>query len=201
MTVFNYTNLLKNETTKSEDTFINFLAGADSIHDFDDKGGRVDIQSWDAVDKLLKNSLDAIAIKKTNIKDITYSGWLGNNSKKLVSSASKVEEQTVLFFENQFIKLNTSLTKIITYRTIITTINKFSTKKYSLNKCVLLAGKKLFGDYTQSCVLDIDMETGEDWDIHYSPQDKMLIALFMLNFYFPPPTSHDDGKYNTTLPS
>jgi len=201
MTVFNYTNLLKNETVKSEDAFIKFLAGADSIHDFDDKGGRVDIQSWDAVDILLKNSLNDIAIKKNNIKDITYSGWLGNNSKKLVSSASKVEEQTVLFFENQFIELNTSLTKIITYRTIITTINKISTKKYSLNKCVLLAGKELFGDYTQTGVLDIDMETGEDWDIHYSPQDKILIALFMLNFYFPPPTSDDDGIYNTTLPS
>jgi len=209
-TVFNYESL-KNKYNGINTVPINelsrkILGGSDSIHDFFDKGGRVPLYAWPSVNTLLKEKLKSLQTHKGSLSNTTpkdndfYNDWLRSSSNNSITAVSQVEDQTVAWFESSYPEeLKISYTRILTYRTIIATINNFKKKGLSINESIYEAGKELFDDITSNYhyVLDIDLETGEDWNRDYSVQDKICIGVFMLNFFFPP-TNPDD---NTTTPT
>ena len=200
-TLFQYEKQMINTNVPTPE--IKLLAGADSIHDFDDAGGRVSLQSWGAVDSALKNALLNLNINTTSFgTQNTYTEWLAASSNKGITSSSAVEDQTILFYEKQYAKpLNALLKRTLTYRTVIDTINRQN--KGDINVAIFEAYKELCGSYGSTCILDIDMEPEENWDTSYSTTDKVWIALFMLNYFFPPEVAatQTPEKYNTQLPS
>jgi hypothetical protein len=199
ISVFDYNNF---EERSKNDNYRVFLAGADSIHDFDDRGGRVLESSWDSLNTLLRNNLDTISIGEVQDNEKYYTNWLSRNSGGVVTSASQVEAQTIEYFEGQSelsIPLNVASAKILTYRQILDAIQQ--TDGNTINEKVYQAGLNIFGNY-ETNILDVDMEPIEDWDIDYSPQDKIVIGLFFLNFFFPPPPQNEDpAAFNTRIPS
>jgi len=197
MSLFDYLNFSTNNYPN--ENYRKFLAGADSIHDFDDRGGRVDESSWSNLSAALKLNLETIDPTVGDIGIVNpFTIWLRRASRDGVTSSSMVEDQTIQYFENSFkYQLNVPLTKTITYRAILNKINSIDSSITDINIRIQMAGKDLFGDYTVCGILDIDLEDGEDWDMSYSPQDKILIAVFLLNFYFP----DNSPEFNTKYPS
>ena len=211
MSVFNYEGLLNAINLNNTTQLLNeqqrrILGGIDSIHDFYDEGGRVPINAWDSVYTALKQNLNKIT--NTNINNASQ--WLIETSNRGITSISKVEDQAVSYFENVFeSQLKVTYTKILTYRQIINEINKIS-KDYreknnnaepNINDVITKTCTNLFGGDDYSIYnIDIDMASGEDWDMNYTRQDKIYIALFLLNFFFPPPPG-EPNDYNTRFPS
>ena len=164
------------------------LAGADSIHDFNDKGIRVPINTWNNVFGSLLQNLNSLS--NTRVNNLTE--WTQSMSSNQVSAGS-VEEKTESYFESEYPGELFGKTVILTYRDIITEIGRRG-QKGNMNSQILEANQRLCRD---ADILEIDMAAGENWNVSYSPQDKIDIGLFLLNFYFPPP----DAAYNTSNPS
>jgi hypothetical protein len=188
-------NLITNITSNSDDSFkvlsnnLKLLAGADSIHDFNLKGGRVPVYAWDkSVSPHLLANLNALTKTKVN----SFTDWTQGMSSQKVSAGS-VEEKTVAYFESTYESELVGKTVILTYRDIITAIGR-GKKKGDMNTEILEANLRLCDN---ADILEIDIAAGENWNVSYSSQDKIDIGLFLLNFYFPPP----NAAYNTSNPS
>jgi hypothetical protein len=189
---------------KNEDSRV-FLGKTDSIHDFDDKDGRVPSSLGDAIwNKVSTNLFDNLLTKPTlparpdpSTFNNDFSPWLKANSNQSIT-ASKVEDQTVSYFEQIFESdLKVQFTKKTTYRAIL---NVIATQQGTLNERILRAAYAptlMLGRDYEYLILDVDMEAGEDWNVDYSIEDKITIGLFFLNFFFPPP--EDDPGFNTKL--
>jgi hypothetical protein len=185
------------------------LACCDFCHDFDDQGGRVDDGIWgDGKDgqfvHLIRLALNnAISVSRPNAGNDEYKKftkkWLIEAPRDRLSkpspsiSPSDVEDQTIRFFETHFHdKLKIDYTTVITYRTIITTIHKYKEIYPNINQAIYESGNEIYGGYERTCILDLDLDDNEDWDRDYSTEDKIHIALFLLNYFFPP----ELGNYN-----
>ena len=182
------------------------LAGCDFCHDFDDNGGRVDADTWgDGYDPrvgktdnfayLIRKALNgAIPVSDPTNDEFTNftKKWLREAPTRLLKptpsiSSSGVEDQTIRFFETHYRdELKVDYTTVITYRDIINRINALKTTPESINQAIYRCGEQLYGDYGQTCCLDLDLAENEDWDRDYSTENKIHIALFLLNYFFPP---------------
>jgi len=142
------------------------LAGEDNIHDFDDNGGRVPTYCWDSVSSNLWRNLNTLTDKKSTMKN-DFTDWLHKQSGNTIS-ASKVEEQTIIYLEKQYpLELRTNTHKVLTYRDII--------------------GKDI-SEFASVDILELDIGDIEDWDRDYTEAEKKQIGLFILNYFFPPPS-------------
>ena len=201
-TVFHYSAWVNRDTSRNADAR-NILAGIDSIHDFNDPGGRV--KQWNPTNELLQTSLQSLLTNPTfSVQPDSneyYTKWLASITQKEVSSVSMVEDQTIVYYEKRFsAELNTHETGVLTYRKVLNLIDRLrKTEGMAVNDAIYEAGNQLYGDYSQTGILDIDMEPTENWDVHYSPEEKTHIGLFFLNYFFPPPNS--DSAYNTSIPA
>jgi len=205
----NDTTLKNNDTTLK--TTLKLMAGADSIHDFFDTV-RVPDNVFINVSNNLITNLNTL-YKVTNVKNIStiigkdgkqknqsanepYKTWLENLSEGKIT-ASDIEKKTEVYFENKYPKNLIGKVVKLTYRKVITEINKNINSGQNNNAAIYQA-------YTQLCLtggfsdtLEIDMEPGEIWDTAYSTQDKTFIGLFLLNFFFTPQPLNDNQGSST----
>ena len=199
--VFDRNKMLDNTSSYiNENDYLRFLAGADSIHDFNDCGGRVPSSYCNVVTKGLYNELCNVMQTPINDVDVKsmYKNWLDKNeslTKKRVTAVSKIEEQTMEFFEKEFPLELANDEKNITYRQILNAIN--TAQGNTINKKIYNSMNILKIDENVTNLF-LSMEFGEDWGQNYSPQDKIYIGLFILNFYFTPDDNVDN---NTQLPT
>jgi hypothetical protein len=170
---------------------LRLLAGADSIHDFNDRGIRVPINTWNTVFSSLLQNLNALS--NTGVTNLTdWTQWMSSNK----IPAGAIEAKTVSYFESEYPGYLSGITVNLTYRTVINTIlQNFEANGKNINNAILQANIDLCGD---ADILEIDMATNENWNTSYSQDDKKLIGLFFLNFYFPPKQNSAD---NTSNPS
>jgi hypothetical protein len=153
---------------------------------------------------LIINALNnAISVSKPNKPDEFTKftkKWLTEAPSRLLKpspsiSPSDVEDQTIRFFETHYRdKLKIDFTTVITYRDIVNEINRLSRTNENINQVIYDCGQELFGDYGRTCILDLDLAVGEDWDRDYSTEDKIHIALFLLNYFFPSPSGDYDSN-------
>ena len=137
------------------------LGRCDSVHDFDDKGGRVPLNCWDTVSSNLLENLNSYDENKGG--DFTI--WLGNHFNDQVS-ASKVEEQTIAWFEKTYpLELRTKTRKILSYREFL------DTPKSQLNGVD---------------IIELNVGVGNILERDYSEADKKRVGLAILDFFFPP---------------
>ena len=79
----------------------------------------------------------------------------------------------------------------MTYRSILNEIQNIkNNKKISQNLAILEASNL----YETATVLELTMESDEDWGKDYSLEEKITIGLFILNFYFPPKPEEPDSN-------
>jgi hypothetical protein len=198
-------NLIKNN-----DPALKLIAGADSIHDFFDKI-RVPPEVFQVVSNNLIKNLYMLSGQKIREQpgwkeSDYYTNWLNGMSGNKITS-SKVEEQTEAYFENELPQFLLGNVAILTYRQVIDAINNYlaETPKPNNNTAIYKAYKDLcFPNNVIADTIEINMESGENWDTSYSTLDKTFIGLFLLNFFFPPPintTEPIDVAYNTKKPS
>lgn len=183
--VFNLRDLSKNINDRI------LLGCADSIHDFDDEGGRVDNGAWSGLDNLLKRNLNKISPQSNSP---TYTDWLKKNISSTIS-ASNVEEQTNAYYEEKYKEdLKMDFVKTITYRDIINAIESDENQGTTINQKIYNAGYHLFGEYFTTSILEVDIAVDEDWNVSYSTRDKIYIGLFLLNYFFPPSVEDENSK-------
>ena len=202
------TNYIRN-LLRGNDPKLKLIAGADSIHDFFDTV-RVPPEAFSTVSTNLIQNLSILTTGKQMPKNQVsgnesskYSDWLNSMSGGKITS-SKVEEQTEAYFENELPQFLLGNVAILTYKQVIDRIKNY--KKLDNNTAVYKAYKDLcFPNKVLADTIEINMESGENWDTSYSTLDKTLIGLFLLNFFFPPinnsKTKTPDVAYNTRLPS
>ena len=160
---------------------LKIIAGCDSLHDFNDKGGRVPEVTWNAVSKNLLTNLKSLD-PESNVNS-EFASWTKSVSGGKITPSS-IEDKTVSYFESNYQPQLRGTTVLLTYRQVIKKINNFmSIKDTKINDAILQANIALC-DGAQ--ILEIDMAAGEVWDMAYTTQDKLYIGLFLLNFYFPP---------------
>ena len=152
------------------------LGKTDSIHDFDDNGGRVPTNCWNSVSQNLLANLYGLQYQQS----MGFTQWLqqptiyGNNV-----SASKVEEQTIIWFENNNpFELRTNNRLKYTYREFLNPSN-------------------IIPDNID--ILELDIGDLEDWNMNYSNIERKQIGLAILNFFFPP--SRDQPVINSQQPT
>ena len=195
----NYYDLFSNYLTRGDPllNFLKIIAGCDSLHDFDDNGGRVPSGSvWDTVSSNLLQNLNSL-ITPPRLSS-TFAEWTAYASNRSITPSS-IEDKTVSYFESNFKAHLRGETTLLTYKQVIDAIKTITASGVNINDAILQANRELCNT---AQILEIDMEAGEVWDMAYTTQDKMYIGLFLLNFYFPPPppTSGDNNSdYNTKL--
>ena len=172
-----------------DDVQTKFIAGADSIHDF--KAVRMNPNYFPTIEGKLVNALNTLVPPSSPPPPFNYTGWLSNNSNSNVSSVSKVEDQTVDYYEAQYsIPLKTINKITITYRDVITRITAYTdgTAQVGLlaEDNINIAIYKTNLEFNGGDILEIDLADGEDWDLNYTKTDKMNIGIFLLNFFFMP---------------
>ena len=195
--------------------YLNIIAGCDSLHDFNDKGGRVPNATWDAVSGNLLENLNSLYLNlnpNSNVRFGDFATWTKSMSGNQITPSS-IEDKTVSYFESNYQPQLRGTTVLLTYRQVINKIKSFMSIQYTkINDAILQANLNLCNG---AQILEIDMEAGEVWDMAYTTQDKLYIGLFLLNFYFPPTvttssstgaspssTTHNgdvDVDYNTRL--
>ena len=144
------------------------LGRSDSVHDFDDKGGRVPLDCWDTVSSNLLENLNSYDSNRGG--DFTI--WLGNHFNNQVS-ASKVEEQTIAWFEKTYpLELRSNTRKILSYREFL-----------DINKTQLNGVD----------IIELNVGVGEILERDYSEADKKRIGSAILDFFFP----NSDPAYNS----
>jgi hypothetical protein len=201
-TVFNYdpNNM---PTNASPLTVVPLLAGCDTIHDIkEEPGGRVTTLAWhggvyDAHLNHLNGLIDAGVLPTLAQGGGGATEWLSAASGRSITASSSVEHQTVAAFENIFpIELNKNLTVKTTYRAILVAITMYTARGDDINLAIYNAGNYIV---RLNNILDVEVAPGEIFEAAYSAIDKIYIALFMLNFFFPP--SPGDTAYNSRLPT
>jgi len=146
---------------KLTEEFKRKLAGADNIHDFNDRGGRVPLSCWDSVSNNLLIYLKSLWPGSSGSN---FNGWL--HSIYTTVSASEVEEQTIIWYENQFpLELRTNTRRTMTYREIVG------------QPVSIVNGVD---------ILELNVGKLENWNKNYSETEKKQIGLFILDFFFPP---------------
>ena len=173
-----------------DDAEKNIVAGADTTHDmkkerFGPTTAIINVIPW------IVNALKALVnIAVAN----SYTPWLNGVSNDEISH-SNVEDDTVEYFEkNHSVKMRTHLPKIVlTYRTVVDTINAKIVTGIPVPQAIYETNMELANG---SDILEIDLDTNENWDINYTSDDKKNISTFMLNFYFPPPTTAAGIQYD-----
>ena len=184
----------------------NLLAGSDSIHDF--KPTRCgDKSACDNVATKLLIALNSLQISDelkfsntnnlTEAKDI-YSNWLKTAFAGGVTSSSDNENQTVDYFETKFPYELVQETITLTYREIRDDIllrYNNGNSGIDINTAINNSKEELVGNATVlNLILAVD-ETPKDWE-KYDLIHKTYIGMFILNFYFPPPT--DGGEVDVS---
>ena len=177
---------------------VNMLAGTDTVHDFKE-GDRISNIAWTGgVEAALKLHLERLVGPSSTLPNWDASYWLTSASNNAVTSRTEVENQTVASYENQFaVQLHTNFTVTTTYDHILERIKYYQGLGQDTNRSIVSAGNEIININN---ILDVDM--GDEYikfEAKYSRLDKMYIALFMLNFFFPP--TDDDIAKNTTLPT
>lgn len=199
--VFNYDpNAIPSNTDNS---IVRLLAGCDTIHDVkEEPAGRVTTVAWNGgvYDAHLVHLNGLIPVAQLSTLSQGGGGatdWLRAASGGRITASSSVEDQTVAAFENIFpIELNKNLTVKTTYRAILDAITAYRTQGDDINTAIFNAGNYIVG---LNNILDVEVIPGEIFEANYSAAEKIYIALFMLNFFFPP--SAGDPAYNSRLPT
>lgn len=181
------------------------VGGDDAIHDF--RTPRVlESQETNVYNRLvailysfipfLPNQPTAID-PSTYIQDArNYTSWLSASTQGGVTSSSNVEDQTVTYYEDKFpLELRTANRKQISYNLIRDTIK--GSAGNGINEQIFNAGVTLGLDDCD--ILELDLEGDDDWDIHFSQDDKRRIGIFILNFFFPP--APDSVENNSRVPT
>ena len=176
-----------------DDTSTKFLAGADSIHDFNKT--RVEASYWNNVSAALVTALDRLFPRRSESND--YTSWLSYVTNSGVTSASNVEDQTVDYFEaKEPIRLKTINKITITYRDVIDTIQGYIDAGVDINIAIFRTNV----EFDQGDILEIDLADGEDWDLNYEQVHKKYIGIFLLNFFFMP-RGEDNAAFNSSVPT
>ena len=160
------------------------VAGADSTHDM--KIERMNASTdFSIVSSEIVRALQRLL--PTGAHTATYTEWL-----KFVSNGrithSNVEDDTVEYFETEHsIKMRTHVAKkVLTYREVIDKIKQEMSGIPPLDQNeAIYETNRFFEDQNDSDIMEMDLASGENWDLNYTSQEKLWIAQFILNFYFP----------------
>ena len=145
------------------------LGRCDSVHDFDDEGGRVPLTCWDTVKTNLLENLNSYDGNEGS----DFTDWLGKHFNNQVS-ASKVEEQTIAWFEKTYpLELRSKTRKLLSYREFL-----------DIDKSKLVGVD----------IIELNVGVGEILERDYSNADKKMVGSAILDFFFPPA---DDPAYNS----
>lgn len=196
---------------------LKLMAGADSIHDFFNTSRVPNDVFIYVTDNLIQNLHTLYSSSKTPVKflknepiifkdgkginpsaNVPYKSWLQDLSEDKIT-ASDLEKKTEVYFENKCPQNLLGNVVKLTYRKVIDKINEIKNGETIENN------KAVYKAYTQLCLtndfadtIEIDMEPGEIWDTAYSTLDKTFIGLFLLNFFFPPPSLNQGSSNNLT---
>jgi|SaaInlStandDraft_7_1057024.scaffolds.fasta_scaffold00373_9 hypothetical protein len=212
------------EDKRFEATDINFVAGADSIHDFN--GSRIrgtDYQNATSYylaanlyefsnklnDKYKYKHYTHINDTATKETDSRLSEWVKNSfgKKRAINpTGGSVEPDTEDYFQQKYSsQLYTDKKIKITYREIIEGFKKYSEngklsnpdalKKLIINEYMNKAKKS---DYY--CMDIVSNYTGQDQSVFwnsFTPQDRIHIGIFILNFFMMNSTSEPGLNFTT----
>ena len=185
-------NYYKQQTWLKNDD-LKFLAGVDSIHDFNDSR----IQNNENPDwmkehtlkylvlNLYKLSGDSIPGGKQDFNSL-LSSWLKTSFKKNKSvTPSKVEEQTIDYLEQVYSdELYNNKRLQITYRTIINDFKRIKSHTGLTSNQEIL--KKVMESYKNYNILEINVDSKSGESIYwnsFSEVERKHIGIFILNFY------------------
>ena len=185
-------NYYKQQTWLKNDD-LKFLAGVDSIHDFNDSR----IQNNENPDwmkehtlkylvlNLYKLSGDSIPGGKQDFNSL-LSSWLKTSFKKNKSvTPSKVEEQTIDYLEQVYSdELYNNKRLQITYRTIINDFERVKNQTGLTSNQEIL--KKVMESYKNYNILEINVDSKSGESIYwnsFSEVERKHIGIFILNFY------------------
>ena len=211
-------NAFDDKDKRFESADINFVAGADSIHDFN--GSRIT-----GNDDLKTNTTKNLAINLYNFggmekekldnnlgqQDIKLklSNWVKNSfgkNRAINPTGGSVEPETEDYFQQKYSsQLYTDKKITITYREIIEGFKKYSEngklsnpdalKKLIINEYMNKAKKS---DYY--CMEIVSNYTGQDQSVFwnsFTPQDRIHIGIFILNFFMMNSTSEPGLNFTT----